>query len=251
MPPLREALDRLGIPCSSPEAAPFWTDSGVAGLLSLAAARFRIPLQQSLAPQLARPMPDPPPVLPEAYWEGEPDRLERLAHLPHLAALRGTRVLRELLEAWKTYHGWPGLLEVVRLGQTLDLLRTKAEQVQIMTLHASKGLEFRAVFLPALEEGLLPFFGVAALLHPDAADKSRECAVVAEERRLLYVGITRAAEAVLVSHAAKRTLYGRELALPPSRFLRTLPDSFQKSRLARHSRVAVRQMSLLGGQKFP
>jgi hypothetical protein len=245
MPPLREALDRRGIPCASPETAPFWADPGVAELLNLAAIRFRIPLQQSLVP-LARPLPDPLPVLPKAYWDGEPDRLERLEALPHLAALRGTRALRELVGAWKTYQGWPGLLEVVRIGQSLDLLRTKAEQVQIMTLHASKGLEFRAVFLPALEEGLLPCAGAAALLHPATAEKKQELAAVAEERRLLYVGVTRAAEAVFVSYAAKRTLYGQELALPPSRFLQTLPDSFRKSRLARHTRMAVKQMSLLG-----
>jgi superfamily I DNA/RNA helicase len=245
MPPLRDALDRLGIPCSSPEAAPFWTDAALAELLCLAAARFRVPLQQTLAPHLARPLPDPLPALPEAYWEGEPDRLERLTDMPRLAALRGVRALRELLEAWKTYQGWPGMLEVVRLGQAMDLLRTKAEQVQLMTLHASKGLEFRAVFLPTLEEGLLPFFVFSSLLHPPASGKNHERAVVAEERRLLYVGITRASEAVFVSHAARRTLYGRELALPPSRFLQTLPDSFRKSRLSRHTRVAVRQMSLL------
>ena len=75
-------------------------------------------------------------------------------------------------------------------------MREQAEQVQIMTLHAAKGLEFRAVFLPALEEGILPFPGADALLHGDPGGAIAPDAL-AEERRLFYVGLTRAQDAVM------------------------------------------------------
>lgn len=73
-------------------------------------------------------------------------------------------------------------------------MREQAEQVQIMTLHAAKGLEFRAVFLPALEEGILPFPGADALLH-GAPGGAIDPGALAEERRLFYVGLTRAQDA--------------------------------------------------------
>ena len=242
VPLLRQVLDHRGIPCVSPEAAPFWADPNAAALLGLAAARFAMPLHQV---HLGRPLPDPLPVVPESYWQGDPLTLDPLLHaFPFLAGLAGTPALTALRAAWKTYAGWPGLLDVVRLGQDQDLLRAKAEQVQIMTLHASKGLEFRAVFLPALEDGLLPFFGADVLLGK--TEEPQDSALIAEERRLLYVGVTRAAEAVFASHAEKRQLYGRELHLPASRFLHNLPDQFQRSRLKRQTQKAVKQMSLLG-----
>lgn len=114
-----------------------------------------------------------------------------------------------------------------------------------MTLHAAKGLEFRAVFLPALEEGLLPFFGPEALAKMKETDRPAPAHEnAAEERRLFYVGLTRAKEAVFLSHAARRTLYGRELRLPASRFLADVERFFRHSRLIRHTRTTARQMSL-------
>ena len=149
-------------------------------------------------------------------------------------------LLRAFAEQGKT---WEGLLDWVCLRQDLDLVREQAEQVQIMTLHAAKGLEFRAVFLPALEEGLLPFFGADALLHGSPAAPDAEA--LAEERRLLYVGLTRAQDAVFVSHAGQRQLYGKALQLPPSRFLKDLPELFHRTRLVRHVQTTATQMKLL------
>jgi ATP-dependent DNA helicase Rep len=83
--------------------------------------------------------------------------------------------------------------------------------VRLMTLHSAKGLEFRQVFIIGCEDGTLP--------HEGALDEGR----LDEERRLFYVGITRAKEALCLSYAARRQRYGEVLRLKPSRFLAELP----------------------------
>lgn len=84
--------------------------------------------------------------------------------------------------------------------------------VQLMTLHTAKGLEFRLVFLVGLEEGLFP-----------SQQSIYDVGKLEEERRLCYVGITRAREKLYITHAEKRLLYGRETPASKSRFLRELP----------------------------
>jgi DNA helicase-2/ATP-dependent DNA helicase PcrA len=84
--------------------------------------------------------------------------------------------------------------------------------VQLMTLHAAKGLEFPAVFLVGLEEGLFP--------HQRSSD---DPAQLEEERRLCYVGITRAKERVFLSYAETRRLHGSDFYPRPSRFIREIP----------------------------
>jgi len=85
-------------------------------------------------------------------------------------------------------------------------------QVQLMTLHAAKGLEFRAVFLTGMEEGLLPH---RTSIEDEAID---------EERRLAYVGLTRARERLYLIHAARRKRFGQWETSEPSRFLEELPE---------------------------
>lgn len=85
--------------------------------------------------------------------------------------------------------------------------------VRLMSLHASKGLEFRAVFLIGLEDGTLP--------HEASMEEGR----IEEERRLLYVGITRAKEHLVLSHSLETKRWGDTLKLQPSRFLDELPQS--------------------------
>src|SRR5699024_2533062 len=136
-----------------------------------------------------------------------------------------------------------GLIDWVCLRQDLDLVREQGEQVQIRTLHAAKGLEFRAVFLPAPEEGILPFPGADALLHGDPGCAAHPDAL-GEARRLCYVGQMRAQDAVFVSPAAQRRLYGKVLELSPSRFLSALPELFRHTRLVRHVQTKATQMKL-------
>lgn len=244
IPPLREALCKWGIPCIAPEAEPFWAEPRVALLLGVAGRCFGRPL--------AQPVPDSLTV-PVSLQETDPEAL--LAHLeavpPFDPLFSRSAAFVALCRAYKEHGGWLPLLDWVRLRQDLDEVRSRSEQVQLMTLHASKGLEFRAVFLPALEDGLLPFDGVSALLETASARRDAgnasplHPAEAAEERRLLYVGVTRAAEAVFASHATKRTLYGRELHLAPSPFLADLTAAFRHSRLVRHTRIVAKQMTLL------
>jgi DNA helicase II / ATP-dependent DNA helicase PcrA len=101
------------------------------------------------------------------------------------------------------------------LASSLDDTPDDSEKVTLMTLHASKGLEFPVVFLVGLEQGLFPSF--RSLDDPMSLE---------EERRLLYVGITRAQEKLFISHASERRLYGNRESASPSQFLSELPKKF-------------------------
>jgi DNA helicase-2/ATP-dependent DNA helicase PcrA len=87
------------------------------------------------------------------------------------------------------------------------------DQVVLMTLHSAKGLEFPAVFIIGVEEGVFPH--IRALTEPDEME---------EERRLAYVGITRAMQRLFISHAWSRMLFGSTQYNPPSRFLDEIPE---------------------------
>lgn len=104
--------------------------------------------------------------------------------------------------------------------QSVSLVREDPEAaniggVSLMTLHMAKGLEFRRVFIAGMEDGLLP--------HRNSTDDPSS---LEEERRLLYVGITRAKEKVSLSCARRRRVYNSEMINPPSRFLQEIPKEF-------------------------
>jgi DNA helicase-2/ATP-dependent DNA helicase PcrA len=122
--------------------------------------------------------------------------------------------LKELLRALGEYATLQGFLEHVALVMENDA-DAEGERVTLMTLHAAKGLEFDMVFLPGWEEGLFP--------HQRALDDGGE-ASLEEERRLAYVGLTRARRRAIISHAANRRIYGNWSAAIPSRFLDELPE---------------------------
>ncbi|MFQ3583435.1 MAG: DNA helicase PcrA [Cyanobacteriota bacterium] len=128
------------------------------------------------------------------------------------------RNVMELYNAARQFEeeqGDPSLeafLSNVSLASDLDNLQEGSEKVSLMTLHSSKGLEFPVVFLVGMEQGLFPNF--RALEDPAALE---------EERRLCYVGITRAREQLFISYASERRLYGNREAAIPSLFLSELP----------------------------
>ena len=122
--------------------------------------------------------------------------------------------LRELVRALEEFENLPGFLEhvclVMEAGQA-----DAGEMVSLMTLHAAKGLEFEIVFLPGWEEGVFP--------NQRAMDEGGASALE-EERRLAYVGLTRARQQAHVSFAANRRIYNQWQTSIPSRFVEELPE---------------------------
>jgi DNA helicase-2/ATP-dependent DNA helicase PcrA len=122
--------------------------------------------------------------------------------------------IAELVGVAASYEDLSEFVETVALVADSDELDDADGRVALMTLHIAKGLEFPAVFLVGLEDGIFPHF--RALADPDELE---------EERRLCYVGLTRAREHLALSHAWTRTLWGTTQRNVPSRFLAEIPEA--------------------------
>ncbi len=138
---------------------------------------------------------------------GNEDDIERLANVQELLT-----DAREFDEQHPGESQLEEFLERVSLVSDTDDLEAESDKVSLMTLHAAKGLEFPVVFLTAVEEGMLP--------HERSRDDSEQ---LEEERRLLFVGITRAEEELQLSYSAYRFLHGGQRMSIPSSFLMELP----------------------------
>ncbi len=141
----------------------------------------------------------------------------------------------ELISNLKTYEQeneegtLSGFLEEVALMTDIDNYNAQTDAVVLMTIHSAKGLEFPVVFLPGMEEGIFP--GIQSMYSPDDIE---------EERRLAYVGITRAKQNLYISHANLRMLFGSTSRNLPSRFLVEVPEALIE-------RTGRRDMSQGGG----
>ena len=122
--------------------------------------------------------------------------------------------LKELLGAMHDYDNLQGFLEHVALATSIDH-EWGDERINIMTMHAAKGLEFNTVFLPGWEEGLFP--------HQKSLEEKGDFALE-EERRLAYVGVTRAKKNAYISFATQRSWHGEWMDSLPSRFVNELPE---------------------------
>jgi len=109
-------------------------------------------------------------------------------------------------------------LEMTALQSETDAYDPRADRVTLMSLHASKGLEFPVVFIVGCEEGLLPY------------ERKGELVDVAEERRLFYVGLTRAGRKLVLTHARKRVLFGQFMENAPSRFVGDIEAALKELR---------------------
>jgi DNA helicase-2/ATP-dependent DNA helicase PcrA len=164
-----------------------------------------------------------------------PDVIERvLERSGYLDSLRAERTieaqgrmenLQELVGVAQEYqHTAPepslsGFLQEISLYSDQDAIRGEQSLVTLMTLHNAKGLEFRAVFMIGMEEGIFP--------HARSIEEQG----IEEERRLCYVGMTRAKEVLTLTHASSRSLWGSRGYNMPSRFLDELPGNVERERL--------------------
>jgi DNA helicase II / ATP-dependent DNA helicase PcrA len=196
-------------------------EAGVGAAPLKAVERFRTLLQSLMAGALELSVPE----LLERV-------LERSGYLESLEAERTVEAqgrienLLELVGVAREYQeqaGDPSLsefLQQISLYSDQDELQGERSLVTLMTLHNAKGLEFRAVFLIGMEEGVFPH------------SRSLEEQGLEEERRLAYVGLTRAKERLTLTHAASRSLWGARGFNLPSRFLDELPqDEIERDRL--------------------
>ncbi len=132
---------------------------------------------------------------------------------PSVEAAGRIENMEELLGSARDTEDLDTFLEQVSLVSDTDELDGDESKMVLMTLHTAKGLEFPVVFLVGMEDGVFPH--LRSLGEPDELE---------EERRLAYVGITRARERLYLSHAWCRSLWGQTQYNPPSRFLREIPE---------------------------
>ena len=196
-------------------------EAGCGGAPLKAIDRFRTLMQSSMAGALELSVPE----LLERVLE-QSGYLESLAAERTIEAQGRTENLLELVGVAREYQETaesPSLsefLQQISLYSDQDAIEEERSLVTLMTLHNAKGLEFRAVFLVGMEEGVFPH------------SRSIEEQGLEEERRLCYVGLTRARERLVLTHAAARSLWGSRGYNMPSRFLDELPqDEIERDRL--------------------
>ncbi len=124
--------------------------------------------------------------------------------------------VREMISVAREYNqlGLAGFLEEVALIADVDSYDQSSDAIVLMTIHASKGLEFPVVFMTGMEEGLFP-----------SSRAAYDAEQMEEERRLCYVGMTRAKKELFLLHANRRLLYGEGQYNPPSRFLSDIDET--------------------------
>jgi DNA helicase-2/ATP-dependent DNA helicase PcrA len=189
-------------------------DAGVSGKALAGVRGFRGLLAELGAKELAE---GPPDKLIEVLLErtGYRDVLEAEIGIGGSRAIDAEgRVenLAELMNVASEHQDLESFLESTALVAATDVVDDGAS-VSLMTLHSAKGLEFRVVFLTGMEEGIFPH--AQSLAEPDELE---------EERRLCYVGVTRARERLYVTHSWSRLLFGSIQQSFPSRFLKEIPD---------------------------
>jgi DNA helicase II / ATP-dependent DNA helicase PcrA len=159
-----------------------------------------------------------PSVLVEQAWDlsGLMRELESDHSIEGEGRVENVRELQSVAEEYELREpegGLSGFLESIALVSDADEVESASESITLMTLHTAKGLEYPVVFIAGLEENVFP--------HVRSVGEPRE---LEEERRLAYVGITRARERLYLTNAWSRTLFGGTSYNLPSRFLKEVPD---------------------------
>ena len=202
------------------EAMDFAEEAGISGAPLRAVTQFHTLLQSLQSGALELPVAELVERTLErsGYIESlEAERtIEAQGRLENLQELVGVaREYQENTEERSLSH----FLQEISLFSDQDALREQESRVTLMTLHNAKGLEFRVVYLIGMEEGIFP--------HARSIEEQG----IEEERRLCYVGMTRAQEHLTLTHASSRSLWGARGYNLPSRFLDELPSNIERERL--------------------
>src|SRR5215470_5181536 len=195
------------------EATEFPEEAGVGAAPLKAVQAFRTLVQSLMAGAMELTVPE----LVERVLEqtGYTDALEAERTIEAQGRLENLQELVTAAQEYQAASDEPNLssfLQEISLFADQDAIRGEQSLVTLMTLHNAKGLEFRAVFMIGMEEGIFPH------------SRSLEEAMLEEERRLAYVGMTRARERLTLTHASARSLYGARNYNLPSRFIDELPE---------------------------
>ena len=199
-----------GVPFN--EALNNWPEVGISGPAKKGLANFT-----ELLRQLSNRLSEGPAELLQLALERS-GYIEELRDERSIEAEGRLENLAELIGSAEQYETCEEFLEQVSLVSPTDELDDQSE-VTLMTLHTAKGLEFPIVFVVGMEDGIFPSF--MSLGDPDQLE---------EERRLAYVGITRAEEQLYLTLAESRWIYGQQQYNTPSRFLREIPDELLDDR---------------------
>ncbi len=202
------------------EAMEFAEEAGVGAAPQKAVASFRDLMQSLQSGALELPVAE----LVERTLErsGYTEALEAERTIEAQGRLENLQELVGVAREYQENADEPSLshfLQEISLYSDQDAIREQESLVTLMTLHNAKGLEFRAVYLIGMEEGIFP--------HARSIEEQG----IEEERRLCYVGMTRAREQLTLTHASSRSLWGARGYNLPSRFLDELPGSVERERL--------------------
>jgi len=218
-PPIEEALHRSGIPFHMIETSAIHRHPFVQfALTTLRAVHQNNPKLLNDAIALVNERFGVEPELPEFLFQS-PDSHKIMVtlagYIPDDEENAGIRQwFKHIVDlSAKNQFTLQNMEDTLSLYRQTDLFDTKTDRLYIMTLHASKGLEFPVVFIPGCEEGIIPHFFPGQRVD------------IEEERRLLYVGMTRAKRHLYLIHAKKRMLYGRKHTQESSHFLRHISES--------------------------
>jgi uncharacterized protein (TIGR00375 family) len=213
MPALVKAFDDHHIPCQVVDTAPFFRKEPVRSVIAMLGLVYN-PKNPFLKKKIAEKK---IPLDSDIFREKAPESEKELTDLiwkiinQHFADKysKDREDFDRLADLAQEFKDDPGeFLRILSLGTGLDVYQTGLESVNLMTIHAAKGLEFPCVFIVGCEDGILPY----SLFERKKGDED-------EERRLLYVGMTRARKYLFLTHAKRRTVRGKEFRLPRSPFL--------------------------------
>lgn len=236
---IAEALEKGGIPCQHVSRDAFWALPNVSGLVTCLKCLHHLSCPDHDKQALARLHPDGLDGINQAI-NGIKDlpsltvhaQLEALADAipgfnPGSLTARPLDGFQRLLSMALPFgHDAFDYLKTLSLATDQDLYDLKAEKVSIMTMHASKGLEFKVVFIAGCEEGIVPFTG--------SGDKKTD---LHEERRLFYVAMTRAKDLLFLSYAKKRTRFGKSEPMALSSFVRDMDRKLLRIKVPNYSRM--------------